>query len=520
MLRFAIRRILWAIPTLFGISLVVFFLTTLLPDPAASTHARGGDAESIRTAEEFRRARFLDLPPFVNSQPADVASRTDAALTHIVAADDQQTAATLRLVALGGAALPFVLPRLEGLAPDARGRVAVAIAPIAVRMELATADELARPDVAVTFWTHFWEDRALDFTSPAVSRAVNRLVEHGTDLRERDLRAVDTFALPEILAAIIDTQDRVALARLTRLAAHATGRGNVIPVDAGSTFVRRARADWREYWYVHRTDFVTIEGAERITATLGETRYGKWLMRAASGHFGLSARDGEPIADRLRERAPITLLITAIAMLLSYALAVPIGALTAWRKGKPVDLAFAAVLFAMYSLPTFWAAELLRRVSPGGLASDANTGFDRLILPIVALTLGSLASLARYQRTAMLDVVRQDYIRTARAKGVPTIRWVVVHALRNALLPTATLAGLQLPALLGGAFVVEEVFAVPGLGYETLRAIESHDVAWLMATIVLAALVTTLGLIASDVAYGVLDPRIREALTRKQGARA
>jgi peptide/nickel transport system permease protein len=242
-------------------------------------------------------------------------------------------------------------------------------------------------------------------------------------------------------------------------------------------------------------------------------------MRAASGHFGLSARDGEPIADRLRERAPITLLITAIAMLLSYALAVPIGALTAWRKGKPVDLAFAAVLFAMYSLPTFWAAELLRRIFSAGLASDANTGFDRLILPVVALTLGSLASLARYQRTAVLDVVRQDYIRTARAKGVPTIRWVVVHALRNALLPTVTLAGLQLPALLGGAFVVEEVFAVPGLGYETLRAIESHDVAWLMATIVLAALVTTLGLIGSDVAYGILDPRIREALTRKHEAR-
>lgn len=516
MLRFAIRRFLWSIPTMFGISLVVFFITTLLPDPAASSFARGGDPASLRTADELRRARFLDLPRFFNSAPDDVASRAEAALEHVITDDDQRTAAAVKLVALGGAALPHVLPRLEGLAPDARGRIALALAPVAVRMGLVTPDELARPEQAVAFWERFWEDRALDFTGPAVARAVSRLVDHGTDLREQDLRAVDTFALPDIMEAMITTQDRVALARLTRLASHATGRGSDIPVDAGDTFVRRARADWREYWYVHRTDFVALQGAERITATLGETRYGKWLMRAASGQLGLSVRDGEPIAEKLRTRAPITLLIAVLAMVASYALAVPIGAVTAWRRGKPFDVAAAVVLFAMYSLPTFLVAELLRRTFASSLASDANVGFDRLVLPIITLTIGSLATLARYQRTAVLDVVGQDYIRTARAKGVPTARWVVVHALRNALLPTVTLAGMQLPALLGGAFVVEEIFVVPGIGYETLRAIESHDTAWLMATIVLAALVTTLGLVASDVAYGVLDPRLRETLARRE----
>ena len=516
MLRYAIRRVLWAIPTLFGISLVVFFVTTLLPDPAENAAARGGDPTSARILDEQRRARFLDLPRFFNSAPQDVAARADAEMAHLVAADEEQGLAAARLVALGGAALPYVLPKLEGLAPDARGRVALALAPIAQRMGVATADTTARADLAIAFWTHFWEDRALDFTGPAVHRAVQRLVEHGTDLREHDLLQVDTYALPELFLAMTDpATDRVALERLTRLAAHATGRGSVIPPDAGATFVRRALADWVEFWYVHRTDYVLLEGPEKLTAALGETRYGKWLMRAVTGHFGLSARDGEPIADKLKVRAPLTLLIAALAMLLSFALAVPVGTLTAWRKGKPVDIAFAALLFGMFSLPTFWAAEMLRRTFVG-LSSDANMGPDRLILPVATLTIGSLATLARYQRTAMLDVVRQDYVRTARAKGVSTFRWVVVHALRNALLPTVTLAGLQLPALLGGAFVVEEVFVVPGLGYETLRAIESHDAAWLMATIVLAALVTTVGLLASDVAYGVLDPRIREALIQKQ----
>jgi peptide/nickel transport system permease protein len=120
----------------------------------------------------------------------------------------------------------------------------------------------------------------------------------------------------------------------------------------------------------------------------------------------------------------------------------------------------------------------------------------------------------------MLDVVGQDFVRTAHAKGLSGPRVLVVHALRNALMPTVTLAGLHLPALLGGAFVVEEVFELPGMGYETLRAIEVHDAAWLMAVILVAAVAITLGLVVSDVAYGVLDPRVREELARRQSGTA
>src|SRR5580698_11394045 len=117
----------------------------------------------------------------------------------------------------------------------------------------------------------------------------------------------------------------------------------------------------------------------------------------------------------------------------------------------------------------------------------------------------------------MLDVVGQDFVRTAHAKGVPGWRVLVVHALRNALMPTLSLAALHVPALLGGALVVEEVFALPGLGFETLRAVEAHDSAWLMAVILLLAIVTTMGLIASDVAYGALDPRVRETILDRAG---
>ncbi|HEY8040545.1 MAG TPA: ABC transporter permease [Polyangiaceae bacterium] len=507
MLRYALRRVLWAIPTLLATSLVLFFVTTLAPDP-------GSPGTDDPLVEEAHRARFLDLPRFVNANPQDVRSRTLEALGHLASGDGRHEAAARELARLGGAALPYALPQVESLPPDARGRVAVALAPVAERMGLAQADELRRPGAAALFWSRFWDDRALDFTSTAVDRAVGRLVEHGSDLRENDLLSLDTFALPEIIVAMAGTTDGVALERLTRIASHVTERGPVLAADATREQARRAVADWQEWWFVHETDFVALDGAARAVAVVTETRYGKWMKRAASGELGVSAIDGEPIAEKLRARAPITLLVCALAMLLSWALAVPIGALGAWRQGRAFDLASGAVLFVLYATPTFAVAEVLRRLTVGQAVSGG-----RVTLAVAALAVGSVATLSRWQRAAMLDVVRQDFVRTAHAKGLSAWRVAVVHALRNALMPTVTLAGLHLPVLLGGAFVVEEVFGLPGVGFETLRAIEAHDAAWLMAVVLASAVAVTLGLVASDVAYGALDPRVREELARRQGGR-
>jgi peptide/nickel transport system permease protein len=514
MLRYALRRILWAIPTLFGVSLFVFFVTTLIPDPAGRSRLPSSilsprDPSGFDAVEEKRRAHFLDLPRFFNTHPMDVEARANLAVAHLVAEDTEAALAAHRLNRLGGAALPYVLPKLDNLPPAARGRVAVALVPLAERMGFGEA-RLKDPDRAALFWSRFWEDRALDFSDAAVRRAVHRLVLHGTDLREEDLLVVDTFALDEVMRAMSETLDREALARLSSVASHVTGRTVLIEPDSDPAFVRRAVADWLEWWYVHRSDYVALQGAERVGAALGETRYGKWVLRAMSGELGVSTRDGEPVIDKLRARTPVTLSITALALLASYALGVPLGVLSAWRRGHAIDSGLAVLLFAMYSLPTFWTAELLARSIPPGSAS--------FVLPTLALVVGALASLSRYQRASMLDVIRQDYVRTARAKGLSLWRVLVVHALRNALMPTVTLAGLQLPALFGSTFIVEEVFGLPGLGYETLRAVEAHDSAWLTAMILLLAVITTLGLIASDVAYGALDPRVRETILDRSGA--
>ena len=149
------------------------------------------------------------------------------------------------------------------MAPDVRGRVAVALAPVAERMGIARAEDLAAPGPAVLFWTQFWDDRSLDFTRAAVERNVARLLEHGTDQRERDLAALDTFALGAVVPAM-PRADRVGLARLARIAQHAAERGPAIEPDLPDDEVRRAMADWQEWWFVHATDFVAIDGAARI----------------------------------------------------------------------------------------------------------------------------------------------------------------------------------------------------------------------------------------------------------------
>lgn len=510
MFRYAVRRILWSIPTLLATSLVLFFVTTLAPTPTAPGELDDPSAQD--GLAQARRARFLDLPAFFNADPADVRSRARAAMALVTAGGARSAAGARELDRLGGAALAYVLPRLDALAPDARGRVAVALAPVADRMGASEGRTLTQPDVATLFWTQFWEDRASDFTRAGVERAVTRMVEHGSDLRERDLVMLDTFALHALVRAMTMHDDRTTLARLTRLAHHAAQRGPVVDVEMGDEQVHRAVADWQEWWFVYSSDFVEIDGADRVVAVAADTRYGKWLRRIVSGQLGLSSVDGQPIAEKLRQRAPITLLVCALALVVSISLSVPIGAVGAWRRGQTFDVVSGIVLFVLYATPTFALAEMLRRatLSNGSM-------FTRMALAIVALAVGSIATLSRWQRTAMLDVMRQDFVRTAQAKGVPGWRVAVFHALRSALLPVVTLAGVHLPALLGGSFVVEEVFGLPGIGYETLRAIEAHDSAWLMAVLLTAAVAITFGMIACDIVYGALDPRARDVIMRRRG---
>ena len=279
---------------------------------------------------------------------------------------------------------------------------------------------------------------------------------------------------------------------------------------------------------------VTAEARARLRAYYGLDRplhvqYGRWLGRVATLDFGDSfAPDGRPVIDKITERIPVTLGINVVSMVLIFAVAIPVGVYSAARQGSRFDRTATVIVFAGYSVPAFWLALLLMILFGvhlgwlpiSGLVSleyesltVAGKAWDRvrhLILPVFISAFTGMAGTSRYMRSTMLEVIRQDYIAAARAKGLPERTVVFRHAMRNALLPVITILGLSLPGLIGGAVIFESVFAIPGLGRLFFQAVMARDYPLIMGELAIGALLTLLGNLLADVGYALADPRIRK----------
>jgi peptide/nickel transport system permease protein len=245
-------------------------------------------------------------------------------------------------------------------------------------------------------------------------------------------------------------------------------------------------------------------------------QYARYVGHVARGDFGTSFAFGRPALEVVLDRAPATLLLTAAAVALGIATGIPAGIIGAVRAGSVVDRVVMAVVLLGQSVPTFWLGLVMIRLFAVNLRWVPVSGYGtplHLLMPAVALGLYLAALLARVTRSEMLEALAQDYVRTARAKGVPERGVTVVHALKNALLPIVTVIGLQLGALLGGAVITETVFAWPGVGTLVLDAILRKDYPVVLAAVELVAaafIVINMGL---DLLYRVLDPRLRTART-------
>ena len=258
-------------------------------------------------------------------------------------------------------------------------------------------------------------------------------------------------------------------------------------------------------------------------------QYLLYIRNGLRGDFGYSHSLHRPVSEALGTAVPNTLLLMSVALAASFLLGVALGILQAARQGTAVDRALSAGSLFFYSMPDFWLALMALLVFAywipifpvGGIVDPVlhdYLGFwgrvgDRLhhlVLPALTLTLLAAAGIARYQRSAMLDVIGQDYVRTARAKGVGPRAVILRHALRNALLPVITLLGLAFPVLLGGAVFVEKVFAWPGLGLLAVNAIATRDYPLVLAAAVIGGVMVTLGSLIADILYAVADPRLRE----------
>ncbi len=259
------------------------------------------------------------------------------------------------------------------------------------------------------------------------------------------------------------------------------------------------------------------------------TQYLLWLRDLARLDFGRSFQDNRPVMEKIAERLPITLAMNLLAVLLAYGIAIPLGVYSATHAGTLGDRLIALLLFALYSLPTFWIGtlaitflcnpEYLAIFPTGGIRSVFHSEqwslwrriadyVWHLTLPMVVYTYSSFAFISRQMRSAMLEVLRQDYIRTAYAKGLSGRVVIWKHALRNSLIPIVTLLAGVLPALIGGSVIVETIFSIPGMGELSFRALVARDYPVIMAVFTLSALLTLLGILLADILYAVVDPRI------------
>lgn len=299
------------------------------------------------------------------------------------------------------------------------------------------------------------------------------------------------------------------------------------------------------FWVIHLapgspTDMETtlnpLAGAaarQRLEALYGLDKplweqYADWLGRLVRLDFGNSmSADARPVLEKIVERLPLTVGMNVASLALTLLIAIPVGVISACRRNSLLDRTVTVLVFLGFAMPSFWLALLLmlflgidlQWFPISGLTSMNYAQLDawgrfcdvvrHLALPTLVYTVGGLAGMSRYMRACMLEVLRQDYMLTAQAKGLGPGAIIWRHGLRNALLPVITLLGLSVPGLIGGSVIIESIFALPGLGQLFYSAVMARDYTMIMGNLVLGAVLTLAGNVLADVCYGLADPRIR-----------
>ena len=278
--------------------------------------------------------------------------------------------------------------------------------------------------------------------------------------------------------------------------------------------VDQALAEWRALYGLDKPLYV---------------QYGVWLKNLFRLDFGNSFKDHRPVWDKISERLPVTVKLEFFSILLVYIVAIPLGIYSATHPNSIGDQTTTLLAFILFSTPLIWAAtmaivficggDFLYLFPPGGLTSiDYAPDWPlwerikdqtwHLFLPVVLLSYAGFAGLSRYMRSSMLEVLRQDFVQVARAKGLPERAVILKHALRNSLIPQVTILAEILPALIGGSVIMETVFSIPGLGQLGFEAVLARDYPIVLALLTVSALLTLIGILLSDILLAVVDPRI------------
>lgn len=281
--------------------------------------------------------------------------------------------------------------------------------------------------------------------------------------------------------------------------------------DSGSQLTTEDREALREIYGLNRPVYV---------------QYVDWLREAVRGNFGNSTRMREPVFDVIMTRLPNTMKLAGVALVLTLVIALPLGIISAVKQYSPTDYSLTFFSFVGISIPQFWLALMLlytfgiwlgwlpvrgiqSAVVEPGLWNGIWDTISHYILPVTSITLVGLAGYMRYQRAAMLEVIRQDYIRTARAKGLSERKVILKHAWRNALIPIITLMGYIFVILVEGSVVVENIFSWPGMGQLAVQSLNQRDYPVMMGIVLLSSVLILFGTLLSDILYALVDPRVR-----------
>jgi len=276
---------------------------------------------------------------------------------------------------------------------------------------------------------------------------------------------------------------------------------------------------------------VTEEVKEQMLRQIGyydplPIKYFKWITRAVSGDLGYSIAYKEPVLDVIKSRVGNTALLGTVSLFLSVIIAIPIGMISSMKRYSIFDYATTVLAFIGLSIPAFFFGMLLIKVFAVDLKILPVSGmvtigknyiginhiidvFNHMILPAIVLALINTAAFMRYTRSSMISIISQDYIRTAKAKGVSSFGIVLKHAFKNALIPIITIIGLELPALFSGALLTETIFVWPGIGRLNYEAVTNRDYSLIMGLVMIFAIVTLLSNLIADIMYAVVDPRVK-----------
>lgn len=559
MLAYVIKRLLLLVLTLFGITVITFAVTRLTPgEPApvaqGSRAAERGGYDAL--LEQNRRNLGLDKPMLLNLRFEDRTTVARQALADFArpARFWQQDAERRLQLSTTIALRPAIeyLHDLDGVSgrvdhllqpttdpqraidvEDARARLLDLLPTLAGERPADAPASTAPAAERLAYWEAFARDNAPRWSAAEVDKAVAAYLDGGADIREVLVRG--GYAVPALVAALEGRDDDRAL-RANNALSGLTGFNFLNTPDAWAKERAEVTSKWRSFYrreVIRFTEYGPIGHTVNIAAN---TQFGVWFGQILFLDFGQSYKHRRPVNALILERLPITLLLSVFSIVLGYALAIPIGILSAARRDSVDDRVLTLGLFVLYSLPVFWVAQMSILMLTGGPTPwggqwpqwfptrgvnsadlDWTTGNPRAILdmlwhvtlPTLCGTYGSLAFLSRQMRSALLEVIRLDYIRTAQAKGLSPVAVVLRHGARNALIPILSLSSGLLPELIAGSIIIESIFTIPGMGLLSFEAILNRDYPVINAILFYSAALTLLGILLTDLAYAWVDPRIR-----------